>query len=56
MFIDRQDNIARLQSLGYNFIEPKEDHLACGTTGKGALADVDMIVDVVNLVGGVTGL
>ena len=51
-----QDNIARLQSLGYNFIEPKEDHLACGTTGKGALADVDTIVDTVNLVGGVTGL
>lgn len=51
-----QDNIARLQSLGYNFIEPKEDHLACGTTGKGALADVDTIVDTVKLVGGVAGL
>ena len=51
-----QDNIARLQSLGFNFIEPKEDHLACGTTGKGALADVDTIVDTVNLVGGVAGL
>jgi len=51
-----QENIARLQSLGYNFIEPKEDHLACGTTGKGALADVDTIVDTVKLVGGVAGL
>lgn len=51
-----QDNIARLQSLGYNFIEPKEDHLACGTTGKGALADVDTIVDTIKLAGGVAGL
>ena len=39
-----QENIEKLKGLGYQFIEPKESHLACGTTGKGALADVDVIV------------
>ena len=39
-----QENIEKLKGLGYQFIEPKESHLACGTTGKGALADVDDIV------------
>ena len=42
-----QGNIAKLQDLGYHFIEPKESMLACGTVGKGALADVDTIVDIV---------
>lgn len=51
-----QGNIDKLMSLGYNFIEPKEDHLACGTTGKGALADVDVIVDKIKLIGGVANL
>ena len=49
-----QENIAKLMSLGYFFIEPKEDHLACGTSGKGALADVDKIIDTMKLVGGIT--
>ncbi len=39
-----QENIEKLKKHGYLFIEPKESHLACGTTGKGALADVDDIV------------
>ena len=30
-----QENIEKLRGLGYHFIEPKESHLACGTTGKG---------------------
>lgn len=42
-----QDNIDRLRSLGYRFIEPKEAMLACGVTGRGALADVDEIVDTI---------
>ncbi|MBQ6401168.1 MAG: phosphopantothenoylcysteine decarboxylase [Firmicutes bacterium] len=49
-----QENIARLQELGYHFIEPRETMLACGTYGNGALADVDTIVETVKLVGGVT--
>ena len=39
--------LEKLKSLGYQFIEPKESMLACGTLGKGALADVDVIVDIV---------
>ena len=42
-----QGNIDKLRGLGYHFIEPKESHLACGTTGKGALADVDVIIETV---------
>ena len=41
-----QENIEKLKGLGYQFIDPKESHLACGTTGKGALADVDDIVKI----------
>ena len=41
------ENIEKLKRLGYQFIEPKESMLACGTLGKGALADVDVIVDIV---------
>ena len=41
-----QGNIEKLKGLGYQFIDPKESHLACGTTGKGALADVDDIVRI----------
>ena len=48
-----QDNIERLMAYGYRFIEPKDDHLACGTSGKGALADVDKIVDTIKLAGGI---
>lgn len=40
-------NIEKLKSLGYRFIEPKESLLACGVTGKGALADVDDIVRII---------
>ncbi|MEE0772141.1 MAG: flavoprotein [Anaerovoracaceae bacterium] len=42
-----QSNIEKLAGLGYMFIEPKESLLACGITGKGALADVDDIVSVI---------
>lgn len=40
-----QRNIKSLAELGYHFIEPKASLLACGDVGKGALADVDIIVD-----------
>lgn len=39
-----QDNIKKLKKYGYQFVEPKESLLACGDTGKGALADVDTII------------
>ena len=42
-----QDNIDRLKRFGYHFIEPKESMLACGVLGKGALADVDDIVRII---------
>lgn len=42
-----QANIEKLRSYGYRFIEPKESLLACGTVGKGALADVDDIIKVI---------
>lgn len=42
-----QENIQRLRRVGYQIIEPKESRLACGDTGKGAMADVDEIVQVV---------
>ena len=42
-----QDNIEKLRSYGYRFIEPKESLLACGDLGKGALADVDTIVEII---------
>jgi len=42
-----QRNISMLKEFGYHFIEPKEGHLACGDLGKGALADVNVIVQTV---------
>ncbi len=43
-----QENIARLTARGIKFVAPKENsRLACGVTGQGALADVDVIVRTV---------
>ena len=39
-----QRNIQTLSDLGFQFIEPREARLACGDLGKGALADVDVIL------------
>jgi phosphopantothenoylcysteine decarboxylase/phosphopantothenate--cysteine ligase len=39
-----QQNIQRLEKLGYAFVGPKVGRLATGIEGKGALADVDEIV------------
>lgn len=42
-----QDNIDKLKKYGYQIIEPKEAMLACGDIGKGALANVDEILMIV---------
>ena len=42
-----QENISKLSDLGYLFIEPRESVLACGDIGKGALADLDTIIDFI---------
>lgn len=40
-----QDNIRKLKSFGYDFIDAAEGRLACGTSGKGKLESPDVIVD-----------
>lgn len=40
-----QENIARLKSFGYHFIEPSEGYLACGYVGKGRLEEPEIIVE-----------
>lgn len=42
-----QQNIEKLISLGYQFIEPASGRLACGVIGKGKLADIDEIIEFV---------
>jgi len=39
-----QENIKRLKSLGYGFVEPRVGRLACGKMGVGCLAEVEAIV------------
>ena len=43
-------NMDKLESLGYIFVEPRESLLACGDMGKGAMADIDAIINKVNAV------
>ena len=40
-----QRNIQTLKELGFTFVEPREALLACGDVGRGALANVDDIID-----------
>lgn len=40
-------NLEKIEQYGYDIIEPKTSLLACGDYGKGALADVDVIVDTI---------
>jgi len=42
-----QSNIAKLQGYGYQFAEPRESRLACGDLGKGALADIGVIITAI---------
>ena len=39
-----QENIKKLQTLGYKFVEPVKGKLACGKVGVGCLAPVEDIV------------
>jgi phosphopantothenoylcysteine decarboxylase/phosphopantothenate--cysteine ligase len=39
-----QDNIKKLKSLGYKFVEPIKGRLACGKVGMGCLAQVETII------------
>jgi phosphopantothenoylcysteine decarboxylase/phosphopantothenate--cysteine ligase len=39
-----QTNITALKDTGVRFIEPCTGSLACGTTGQGRLADIDLII------------
>jgi phosphopantothenoylcysteine decarboxylase/phosphopantothenate--cysteine ligase len=39
-----QENIKKLKSYGYRFVEPKKGKLACGKIGLGCLAEVEDIV------------
>ncbi len=45
-----QENIRKLKSLSYRFIEPRKGKLACGETGLGCLAEVDTIIKEVRKV------
>ena len=40
-----QRNMEELSRRGFEFVEPDEGYLACGDTGKGRLADVELIVE-----------
>lgn len=40
-----QENIQRLRSRGYHFIDPEAGELACGYEGKGRLAEIPAIVE-----------
>ncbi len=42
-----QKNITLLTETGIEFVQPKESLLACGDLGKGALADIDAILEKV---------
>lgn len=43
-----QENIRKLTDLGYRFIEPRESILACGDLGKGAMAEIETIISVID--------
>jgi len=39
-----QENIEKLNHLGFKFVAPKQGKLACGKTGLGCLAEVEKII------------
>lgn len=45
-----RDNISALRSRGFQFVEPDEGELACGTFGPGRLAVVGKIVEMARIV------
>lgn len=42
-----QQNVRKLEELGYRIIQPGEGWLACGTVGRGRMAEPEEILDVV---------
>lgn len=44
-----QRNLANLNDLGYHFVEPGVGRLACGTEGKGRLADLELVLEKIEL-------
>ena len=40
-----QENILKLKNNGYEFIEPESGYLACGTEGKGRMAEPEQIFE-----------
>lgn len=50
-----QENIEKLKARGVIVIEPGVGHLASGASGKGRLAEVDEIIDVIRTMLGRTG-
>lgn len=50
-----RENLEVLKHRGWRVIEPKEDRLACGIVGRGALADVGVIVSEIRSALGETG-
>lgn len=40
-----QDNISKLKAYGYEFVSPASGRLACGDSGEGKLADVNVLVN-----------
>jgi len=42
-----QENIEKLKARGVEFVDPEEGTLACGTTGRGRLANLDTILNKV---------
>ena len=42
-----QENIKKLIKVGVQIIEPEKGELACGWVGKGKLADIDHIIEIV---------
>ncbi|MFC3928068.1 phosphopantothenoylcysteine decarboxylase [Streptococcus caprae] len=42
-----QRNLATLKELGYREIEPKSALLACGDIGRGALADIPHVIEII---------
>lgn len=42
-----QSNLATLATIGYQELIPKDSLLACGDTGRGALADITLIIETI---------
>ncbi len=43
-----QENIAKLRSIGYHFVDPVQGRLVCGKEGVGHIADNGSILEVLN--------